>query len=121
MHKSDQIDNEAINYDQSEPSSLSLIAKVFNEIAIGREQFDFIREQTWRQSTFDEMLALALASSIRENCLKGIGGFSVKDFHGLCNTVRFLYDFKHARFDGESYWFSPDKNILARLNKYHIK
>jgi len=121
MLKSEQIDIEVINYDQTEPSSLFLIAKVFKEIAIDQEQFDFIREQAWKQSTVDEMLALALAASIRENCMKGIAGFTIRDFRGLCNTVKFLYDFNHARFDGESYWFSPDKNILTRLKNYNKK
>lgn len=121
MLKSDQINIESIDYDQTEPFSLYLMAMVFKEVAIKQEDFNLVREQTWKRATVDEMLALILASSIVENCEEGIAGFSVKNFQGLCNTVRFLYDFNHARFDGENYWFSPDKNILAQLKKYNIK
>ena len=117
MPKSKPIDGEPNNHKHFAPSSLYLTALLFKEVAVKREDFDQIRTQSWHQDTVDEMLALIIASSIAENCKKEFAGFYVKSLRGLCNTVKYLYDFIHIRFDGEYYWFSPDKKILAQLKK----
>lgn len=117
MLKLKPTDREPMEQDRPEPSALYLTALVFQEVGIKQEDFNLIREQSRKQSTMDEMLALVLASSIAGNSEEGIAKFSGKSFQGLCNTVKYLYDLNHARYDGEKYWFSPDKKILAQLKK----
>jgi hypothetical protein len=103
--------------DHAEQSSMYLIALFFKEVPVKKEDFDQIRNQSWRQDVIDDMLALILASYIKENGAAEMPGFYAKTFRGLCNTVKYLYDFKHVRYDGEYYWYSPDKRILAKLKK----
>lgn len=100
-----------------EHSSLYLTALFFGEVAVKQEDFDQIRNQSWHQETIDEMLALVIASSLIESMEKEFAGRYVKSLRGLSNTVRYLYDFDHIRFDGEYYWFAPNKRILAQLKK----
>lgn len=121
MGKPEQIDIEPTDADRDESSLLYLLAVHFREVAVKQEDFDWAREQTWREVTLDKLLALILASNILENRQEVLSGFSIKSLQGLCNTIRFLYDFNNVRFDGENYWFSVDKKIINQLKKRNKK
>jgi len=105
------------DYKPTEPHSLYFASLFLKEIAIKQEDFDHIRMQSWCRDTIDDLLALVLTSSIMENYQEDMPESLLKSFRGLCNTVKYLYDFNHVRFDGENYWFAPDKKILAQLKK----
>lgn len=119
MAKSKPINAEICDPFQSSFSPFNFLS--FEEVAVTREDYDWVRRESHDQDTIDTLLALIIASAIRKNRNRDGIRFNTESFQGLCNTVKYLYDFNNTRFDGEQYWFSPKKWILERIKKYRRK